>query len=274
MLKAVREICIAGAVIETVIKGSKYQDVKQRAPRQNATPAAVQRNNDRIATRRLAAVMNNNFVPGDYHVTLTYAETVSREDAEKELTNYLRRMKREYKKNNKEMKYIAVTEYENHRIHHHIVMNYIDSMIIDRQWKHGHVWLSSLDRSRNYTKLAEYLIKETRKTFRDADNATKRRFSSSKNLIKPITVRQRISLCKLFQDPKAIKGYVIDETSIRRYESPITGLTHLEYTMTSTEPVPRLNKWRTGEVVKRGESLMRFDNIRQMELNVDDWEVV
>lgn len=274
MLKAVRETCIAGAVIETVIKGTKYQERKQRKPKTNATPAAVQQNNDRIAIKRLAAMMNNNFVPGDYHITLTYAELISREDAEKELKNFLRRMRREFEKQGKECKYIAVTEYENTRIHHHIVMSYIDTSIISKQWKHGKTWQSSLDRTRNYRKLAEYLVKETRKTFRDPDNATKRRFSSSKNLIKPITVRQRISISKLFADPKAIKGYEIDETSIRRYESPITGLTHLEYTMVSTEPVPRLKKWRTGEIVKKGESYQRFEILRLFEFKDDEIEIL
>lgn len=274
MIKVVRETCIAGAVIDTVIKGTKDPERRQRKPKMNATPAAVQQNNDRIAVKRLAAMMNNNFVPGDYHITLTYADIPSREEAEKELRNFLRRMRREFEKQNKECKYIAVTEYEHTRIHHHVVISYIDTNVINKQWKNGRVLYSALDRTRNYRKLAEYLVKETRKTFRDPNNATKRRFSSSKNLEKPITVRERISITKLFADPKAIKGYEIDTTTIRRYESPITGLEHLEYSMVSTEPVPRLKKWRSGEIVKRTESYRRFEELRLFEFNNDEIEIL
>ena len=45
-------------------------------------------------------------------------------------------------------------QYENHRIHHHVVMPYIDQRIITKQWKRGRIrGFNPLDRSRNYKKL-------------------------------------------------------------------------------------------------------------------------
>ena len=177
-------------------------------------------------------------------------------------------MKREFRKLGKEMKYVVVTEYENHRIHHHVVMNYIDIQIITKQWEKGRVRCTALDDSRNYQKLASYLIKETQKTFRKADNMTKRRYRASRNLVHPIVVTQEVKLSKvLWEEPKAFKGYAIDEDSIRRFENPCTHIPHLEYMMVSTDPVPRLKKWRNGTAVKKQETYMRAEELKQMEMS-------
>ncbi len=46
-------------------------------------------------------------------------------------------MRREFRKAGKEFRYIAVTEYEHHRIHHHVVMSYIDLPVITTQFHRG-----------------------------------------------------------------------------------------------------------------------------------------
>ena len=148
------------------------------------------------------------------------------------------------------------------------VMNYIDIQIITKQWEKGRVRCTALDDSRNYQKLASYLIKETQKTFRKADNMTKRRYRASRNLVHPIVVTQEVKLSKvLWEEPKAFKGYAIDEDSIRRFENPCTHIPHLEYMMVSTDPVPRLKKWRNGTAVKKQETYMRAEELKQMEMS-------
>ena len=240
MSKIVRETWIAGAVISVMLKSKFGSNTGTRQPKHNPTSAAVMKNNDRIALRKLAALLNMNFYPGDYHTTLTYAgDAPDQQAAKKELNNFIRRMKREYEKLGKEFYWIAVTEYENKRIHHHIVMSYIDHAIIQKQWTNGKIWTSSLDRTRNYTELAEYLIKETQRVRREL-----------------VEARQ------LFEDPKPLKGYQIDSDSIHRYEHPFTGLEHLEYQMTSTDPVPRLKTWRKGIIVDRQETYKRATEIQ------------
>lgn len=182
-------------------------------------------------------------------------------------------MKREAKKLDIEFRYVAVTEYEHTRIHHHIVMSYIDKRVIDKQWQNGRILLSTLDKSRSYRKLAEYLVKETQKTFRDPDNATKRRYSCSRNLVKPVIAVQEVSILRLFEDPKPLKGYAIDEDSVNRFDNPVTGLTHLEYSMISTDPTPRMKKWRAKgcKMKKSTESFTRFEDIKQLEFGEEDF---
>lgn len=267
MSKVIRETWIAGAVISVMIKSSIAGSTRRRQPHHTPTNAAVMRNNDRIAVRKLAALINANFYPGDYHVTLTYAgDAPDPERAKKDLMNFLRRMKREFAKLGKEFYWIVVTEYKNKRIHHHIVMSYIDFHTIEKQWTKGHIFTSTLDRSRNYTKLAEYFVKETQKTFREAENATKRRWSASRNIKRPVVKRELVEARRLFEDPKPLKGYELCRDSIRRYEHPITGMEHLEYQMVSTDPVPRLTTWRKGKIVNRQETYMRASEI-QIDIN-------
>ena len=267
MSKVIRETWVAGAVISVMIKASIAGNKRRRRPRYNPTNESVIRNNDRLAVRKLAALINANFYPGDYHVTLTYAgEVPDPREAKKIFDNFIRRMKREFQKEGKEFYWIAVTEYKNKRIHHHIVMSYIDFEIIEKQWTRGHIFTSSLDRTRNYTKLAEYFVKETQKTFREPENATKRRWSASRNLKRPVVKRELVEARRLFEDPKPLKGYELCRDSIRRYEHPFTGMEHVEYQMVSTDPVPRLTTWRKGKIVNRQETYMRASEI-QIDIN-------
>lgn len=263
MDKVIRETCIAGAVIDRTVKAS-FPHGGCRRPRSKPTSDAVRKNNDRIAAKQLTRLINANFFPGDLHTTLTYAEVVSVEEANHELNLWLRRMRREYRRRGKEFKYIAVTEYQNKRIHHHIVMTEIDFSTINRQWTAGRIRCTALDETRSYKALADYLIKETQKTFRQPDNAVKRRWKASRNLTRPVVKREWVSVRELFRNPKPLKGYQLDEDSIRRYQNPITGLEHLEYQMIAIDQEPRLRRWKKGRKA-RPETYIRMDDLRYQE---------
>lgn len=263
MDKVIRETCIAGAVIDRTVKAS-FPHGGARRPKSKPTSEAVRKNNDRLAAKQLTRLINANFLPGDLHATLTYAAVVSVEQANHDLSLWLRRMRREYHRRGKEFKYIAVTEYQNKRIHHHVVMNEIDFGTINKQWHAGRIRCTALDETRSYKALAEYLIKETQKTFRQPDNAVKRRWKASRNLTRPVVKREWVSVRELFRDPKALKGYQLDEDSIRRYQNPITGLEHLEYQMIALDPEPRLRRWKKGRKA-RPETYIRMDDLRYQE---------
>ena len=278
--RVIRETCIAGAVIDRCIKAS-FPRAGKRKKKEKATSDAVKKNNDMLALKNLTRLINLNFYPGDLHTTLTYAEELSPEEANSELEKWIKRMRREYKKLDKEFYYIAVTEFKNKRIHHHVVMNYIDFQVINRQWKMGRIRCTPLDKTRNYRVLAEYLIKETQKTFREPENATKRRWKPSRNLKRPVVKREWVSISQLFQnldDIKPLKGYEIDRDTLRKYTNPVTKLDHLEYQMVSNEAVPRLSVWRKGKKVNRNETYSKMDEIRQMDMELEDhaaiWDVL
>lgn len=272
----IREICVAGACIDVTLKYSIRSGQGQRAAKIKPTREAVMKNNDRVAVKELTRLMNSNFHPGDWHITLTYeGAEPSEKEARKELRNFIRRMGREYEKTGREFKWIAVTEYKNHRIHHHIVMSYIEDQVVRRQWKRGYIrGFSALDRSRNYRKLAEYFVKETTKTMREPGNETKRRWSSSRNLIRPIVKREVVQAKALYEQPKAFKGYEIDADSIRRYEHPYTGIEHLEYMMTASDPVPRIKTWRKGTQIDKQETMKRANEIQISMDSLDGWYYV
>lgn len=249
-MKVVKEVWIAGRTIGVVIKLSTGDHTKRRAPKKNITSEKVRRNNNRLAARNLTMLINANFGKGDAHYTLTHAEEVTQKQAERERSNFLRRLSARFKKAGKELKYIAVTEYKNKRIHHHILINSSDLKLIEEVWGKGHVHCTRLDDTGEYQELAEYLIKETQKTFREKDSAHKSRYSPSRNLIKPIIKRdENADIRELFKDPEPISGYYIPENRIRRYTHPVTGLEYLEYIMVAIDKPRRYKVWPRGKVV-------------------------
>ena len=273
--KFIRETCIAGPVIDVTYKYSARAPRKERGANINPSREAVIKNNDRLATKKLTRLMNANFYPGDYHCILTYAgKEPSVEEAKREISNFKRRMKKEYEKQGKEFRWIEVTEYENHRVHHHMLMSYIDQDIITNQWRRGRVRFAPLDRSRNYKKLADYFIKETTKTMRTPGAETKQRWSASRNLTRPIIKREIIEPKAMYEQPRALKGYEIIMDSINRFEHPFTGIEHLEYMMVSTDPVPRLKTWQKGNIIKRDETYRRAAEIQISWDALDGWDVL
>lgn len=233
------------------------------------TPSSeeIKKYNDIVAERNLRRLVNHNFGYGDGHFTLTYEEAPSPERAQRDLENFLKRLRRKMEQIGKILKYIAVTEYENTRIHHHTILNTNDTAMIMDAWGKGHVWSSLLDRSGDYSKLANYLIKETQKTFRKEGHYRKRRFSASRNLIKPEVKREVISARDIYDDPTPTKGYQVDKDSIHRYEHPVTGFTHLEYREIALDK-PKYTKWRRGRPV-RPEAPYKFTEIMQISIYED-----
>ena len=247
---AVRERWIAGKVIGTTIKLPSGNHTKKRAPRKNITAEKVRKNNDRLAVRNLTMLIDANFGKGDAHFTLTHKKNVNQKQAARERSNFLKRLSARFKKAGRELKYIAVTEYKNKRIHHHIVINSSDLELIKEVWGKGFVYCSLLDDTGDYQELAEYLVKETQKTFREPDSVHKNRYSPSRNLIKPVIKRQYVDIAELFKDPEPIPGYYIPRDKVRRYEHPVTGVEHLEYVMIAIDKPRAYKVWPKGEIVK------------------------
>ena len=243
-----RETIVSGKLIfRRVFGSSEKKREKTRSHRSNPTSAAVEKINRRNAERSLQVKLHANFGKGDIHAVLTYGgEAPSQEDARKELKNFLQRLRRHFRKEGRELKWIAATEYQNHRIHHHVVLPAMDSRLLDRLWTAGHVRPTYLDGSGDYRKLAAYLIKETDKTFREPGASSKQRYSCSRNLTIPPVKTETVSARELMQHPKPIKGYTVDEDSIYQGVNPVTGIPYMEYVMIATDPDPRLHIWPRG----------------------------
>jgi len=254
-MNIIKETCVAGACIDTTYKFSTrfMKHEGKRAPRMNPTPEDVWKVNTRNAERDLARILNHNFGPGDWHLVLTYRAEPTAAEAKKHKEYFCRLVKGWADRNGKKFKWIAVTEYKHARIHHHVVCSHLPLEIINELWKRGHVRVTPLDKTRNYTKLAHYLVKETSKTYRDPDSVNHRRWTCSRNIVRPEVKRQIVSEREIYKDIKPLKGYYIDQDSIRRYDHKVTGLPHLEYIQVATEQ-PRYKRWYKGATVKRTEN--------------------
>ena len=248
--KAIREVCVAGKTIDVTLKLSSGIHTERRKQKKNITREKVRENNDRIAAKNLARLLNANFREDDMHVTLTYKEAPSQDQAKKDRAAFIRKLR----KIAPDLKYVAVTEWEHTRIHHHIVLSGCTQDQIDELWQDkGYVKASLLDHTGEYSQLADYLIKETTRTFRRQGSAYKRRYSCSGNLVRPVVKREEISISDLFEDPEPIPGYYIPKDTIRRYEHPVTGIEHLEYIMVALGEPRRYKSWPRGKAVKATE---------------------
>jgi len=137
--------------------------------------------NQKNAERRVTRLIHNNFTVYDLALHLTYRkEPDSMEEAEKNLTNFLRRLKRAYAKRGLEFKYIKTTEYgeKSGRVHHHVIISGgLDRDGIERMWGFGYANTKRLQfTDEGVTGLAHYIVK---------DKTQYRRWSGSRNLVQP-----------------------------------------------------------------------------------------
>lgn len=182
-----------------------YQPSRRRLPRRSGckeSSAAQKELNRKNAERRLFYLIAENFTGKDRHVTLEYAGkgNISIAQCEKDIENFIRRIRYIYNKIGAELKYLAVIEVgeERGRLHHHIIMSGLTASQLaaalpaekyPELYKYGevpsfedfiyYIWgkgFANADRLRqndNYEGLAKYLSKAPK---------GKRRYKFSRNL--------------------------------------------------------------------------------------------
>lgn len=209
-----RRTVIAGDVIEVYkFFDAAFGKRRCRGKNKGVSKQSVLDASEREAERKLRWKMNANFGDGDLHLTLTYGgEVPTPEEAKRELRNFMRRLKGAYYRLGLEFKWMAVTEWRGHRIHHHLVMNGGPSLLdIQRKWKAGRVRCSVLNTEGQYADLAAYLIKETSKHFRDEDQPFRKRWTCSRNLKEPVIKTEVIDAREWRKEPVPKKGYFIEK---------------------------------------------------------------
>ncbi len=209
----------------------EYQ--RGRSKKRKPTTKTQKKLNQRNAERKLIRLLNTNFTKNDIRFDLTYSPTnepQTPKDAQRQLQNFLRRVKR-YRKRNAlpDLKYVAVTEKgsKSGRSHHHIVMSGgIDINTLAEIWGHGYTTAKPLQfDEQGITGIAKYLIKEP---------VLSKRWNASRNLEKPkISERDgRLSQRKIkewhnsgadnrAEIEKAYEGYYLSE--VKPYYNEING---------------------------------------------------
>ena len=122
-----------------------YAPKKGSVRRSRPAPDIQERHNKRRAERALIRLINTNFSDGDLKIELTYdpdnyPDGNTYEAALKVLQNFIRRLKRIYKKLGIDFKYIANVERgkRSGRLHHHLIIpKGISLDVINDCWKRG-----------------------------------------------------------------------------------------------------------------------------------------
>lgn len=235
----IKETCKCGKVIEiNKYFSSRYHKKgvsrgKNRAP----TTEAQEKVNERQAIKELSRILNENYQENDIHLVLTYRKEnrVNPFQGKENVDKLIRKLRKVYRALGEEFKWVEVTEYKNRVIHHHLIINYIDMRIINKLWKFGRARPTYLDESGDYSKLAEYLIKETSKTFKLKSVPFGKRYRRSRNLAIPEPVKEIVRADSWREDPKPLKGYLVLKNSLITGYHEITGYMFQSYSMVRIE---------------------------------------
>lgn len=193
------------------------------APSQGKTPLNQLRYQDQKATRICGWKIAENFIKGDLYLTLTYpARTpVEPEKARADMSAFLVKLRRAYKKSDMQLKYIYTAgRSKRGMVHFHMVINKFDTEVIGDIWhkiSNGGCHFQNLYLNEygfvDYRKIASYLIKNSQETFYRNDKIHKKRFCASLNLSMP-TIKKEITTAKVWKkQPNTPDGYVLDKKS-------------------------------------------------------------
>lgn len=159
--------------------------------------------NDKNTKKRVTRLINTNFRNyEDIWLTYTYSEgkmPADFEQAKKDMTNLVRRMKNWLKKQDQykdfELKYIYVTEHTRDgskvRAHHHMVTNFPDRDIAEKLWNCGGRTQSRRLQSDDFgfEGMARYITKEK-------GSKTMKRYTPSRNLKQPTVTESDTKLTR------------------------------------------------------------------------------
>lgn len=206
----IRKIIRSGAVLE--IEEYFYPDSAKKPRRSQQSPNRESRKETQyqVKLKKLTRLINSNFAAKDLFVTLSYEESVSREQGKRDLQNFFRRLKRLRKKQGlPPLKYISVTEGgedSGKRVHHHIVINKMSWDDVRNVWGKGHVRIEDLYTVPDYESLASYISKEPK-------TKNENSWNRSHNLKPPIIEKIRIKRNnKSIRLPKEYSDYRVTVT--------------------------------------------------------------
>lgn len=205
--------------VERVHSG-RYGKKQEKSERKLPTSEEMERINERNTIKRLRRKIYANFDPGDLFLTHTYRRESrpTPKEARKELSKHLARLRRAYRREGQELRYIVVTEYMNKSIHHHLVLNDLPdgsgAKLSSRLWEGGGTHCKYLYEDGQYEMLASYLVKETNKNFRKPGNPARCRYSCSRNLVEPKKETKILKRDDWPEEPRIPKQYYLDKQSL------------------------------------------------------------
>lgn len=232
------EVCRAGKTKQHTFYYAARCDMKEgsRKKKENKTPEAQKKVNSRQSVKKLTWILNENFDGTSLYITWEYKKE-NRPDGKEELRadvdKLLRDIRKVYKKDGKEARYVWVAERgERGATHIHMVLNEIDTRKLKDCWKKGFINIKPLDDTGQYRKLAEYFVKYSEKTMKTCEGFGGKRYNSSRNLKIPQpqkhTVRSRNAYNHIIEVPQ---GWYLDKDSVAEAWHEVTGFMYFTYTL-------------------------------------------
>lgn len=238
----------AGRTIEVI----KYHDRAhgrkggKREKRKGPTSPRQALSNAQRREQRLRWLLNENFEDGDLFLTIVYIrrmgeDPISPEKMKDNFNRFIRKLRVEYRKRGKELKWVHSMEIGSRGArHHHIVMNYMDVRLIMKVWyeavpdpeegKGSAFHPNPLNTDGQYGKVAAYMMKQTAQKLDDEDRLQGKAYSCSRNLRKPKVEKEVVGASTFRKEPAPIKGYYIEKGSIIRSQDG-DGYDYLAYRM-------------------------------------------
>ena len=233
----IEEICVAGNTIEV----SKYYSYRhhtkgeRRQTKDEPTSEAQKKVNQREAAKKLRRLMNTNFRDGDLLVRLDFFREQSPDGSnqmQSMMQKFIRKLRAEFKRLGKELKYIYVKEIGRRGGRHvHMVMSKCDTDILRKCWPHGGIHVDPLISNGQYRKIAEYFIKYAAKTEETEGKLIGKRWYASRNLERPKVKKRIVSAHSFRRQVKNIDGYFLEKDSLHFGISEETGFEYFSYTL-------------------------------------------
>ncbi len=237
----IEEICVAGKTFEVCkyytyrvhTKGEKRVEKKQK------TCESQKQVNQRKAEKELRRLMNANFEDGDSLVRLDFFKEhypIGSEEMQKLIGKAIRKLRSEFAKAKKELKYIYVKEIGSRGGRHiHIIMSKVDTDILRKCWPYGGIHVDPLISNGQYAKIASYFIKYALKTEQTEGRLIGKRWYASRNLVRPEPKKRVISAATFRKNVKNVAGYNLDKESVVSGVSKFTGYEYFSYTLIKTD---------------------------------------
>ena len=251
----VKAVTRAGKTIEI----EKYYDYRSnrgngesRMPKREITPEAKARLNERAAIKKLRRIMNENFNNDSWYLTMDCIKEaalgyITIDEMKLILEKFMRKCRAYWKKCGTELKYITVMAVGKKSARHfHMVLSSCGKGYKEMREKLQEIWDSVYlmnGRKRrsyihlenlygdNYGDLAAYFVKQSKTTFETIGKKIGKYWNPSRNLVRPVTVKKRISDRQAFRmQVRAPKGYYVDDRyTVTGYGDEYGGYEYMQY---------------------------------------------
>lgn len=221
-----------------------------RAKRKKPSPEQVKKQNQINRENKLRRLIAANFYKNDYWVCLKYKKGTRKtiDEAKKDLSKFLRGMRKEYKVRGEQFKFVYRLEIGRlGGLHVHILFNriWMCDILASKCWAHGSINFTPVYELGGFRRLASYICKpvpdEEQMSLDDMLPEFEKdefkqivKYSTSRNLVRPeplVKKYSRLTMRKKIQrGPVPRQGYYIDKDSIVIGVNPYTGYSYMNYT--------------------------------------------